>query len=146
MDHPLKGDKKTYDLGLTPGSMVGAIQQLRVAGVDPDLWKAEPLDREGDCLRIVAAARAGGRDSVGCIILGRGEDDRKVSEWFGIAAQVPGFIGFAVGRTDFWDPPVAWRANQATREEAIARIARRYHELIDIFEQAGRSTMACTSG
>ena len=52
-----------------------------------------------DCERIVAAARRGGRDKVGCIILGRGEDNRKVREWLTVAAAVPGFIGFAVGRT-----------------------------------------------
>ena len=35
---------------------------------------------------------------------GRGEDDQKVREWLSTAATVPGFIGFAVGRTSFWDP------------------------------------------
>ena len=84
--------------------MVEAISELQDAGVDPDLWKVEGLDRREDCQRIVAAARAGGRDQVGCIILGGGEDDRKVRDWLGIAAEVPGFIGFAVGRTVFWDP------------------------------------------
>ena len=73
--------------------------------------------------KIVAAARAGGRDQVGCIMLGRGEDDGKVREWLAIAAEVPGFIGFAVGRTVFWDPLVAWRAKKATREQAVAEIA-----------------------
>jgi myo-inositol catabolism protein IolC len=82
----------------------------------------------------VAAARAGGRDRVGCIILGGGEDDRKMRDWRGIAAEVPGFIGFAVGRTVFWDPLVAWRARKATREQAAADIAARYREFVDLFE------------
>src|SRR6267154_147574 len=69
----LKGDKKAYDLELRPGLMVEAIGELQAAGVDPDLWKIEGLDRAEDCQRIVAAARAGGRDHVGCIVLGRGE-------------------------------------------------------------------------
>ena len=107
----------------------------RDAGVDPDLWKIEGLDRPEDCQKIVAAARAGGRDHVGCIILGRGEDERKVGEWLGIAAQVPGFIGFAVGRTVFWDALVALRAKAATREQAVAQIARRYREFVDIFDK-----------
>ena len=102
----LKGDKKAYDLELRPRLMVEAIQELQDAGVEPDLWKIEGLDRREDCEKIVAAARRGGRDTVGCIILGRGEDDRKVREWLGTAAAVPGFIGFAVGRTVFWDPLV----------------------------------------
>jgi myo-inositol catabolism protein IolC len=130
----LKGDQKTYDLELRPSLMVEAIRELQDAGVNPDLWKVEGLDRREDCQRIVAAARAGGRDQVGCIILGRGEDDRKVRDWLGIAAEVPGFIGFAVGRTVFWDPLVAWRSRKATREQAVAEIAARYREYVDLFE------------
>jgi 5-dehydro-2-deoxygluconokinase len=115
--------------------MVEAIRELQAAGVDPDVWKIEGLDRAEDCQAIVAAARAGGRDHVDLIVLGRGEDERKVREWLGIAARVPGFIGFAVGRTVFWDALVAWRAKTATREQAVAQIAGRYREFVDIFDK-----------
>ena len=137
----LKGDKKRYDLELRPRLMIQAIGELQLAGVDPDLWKVEGLDRREDCQAIVAAAQAGGRDRVGCIILGRGEDDAKVLEWLRVAAQVPGFIGFAVGRTAFWDPLVAWRSNKMTRDQAVAEIARRYREFVDVFD-AARSNAA----
>jgi myo-inositol catabolism protein IolC len=123
----LKGDKKTYDLEVRPRLMVEAIRELQDAGVDPDVWKVEGLDRREDCQDIVAAARAGGRDRVGCIILGRGEDDRKVRHWLGTAAEVPGFIGFAVGRTDFWDPLVAWR----TRRRRGSRLSPRSRGAIE---------------
>jgi 5-dehydro-2-deoxygluconokinase len=116
--------------------MVGAIRQLQDAGVEPDVWKIEGLDRREDCERIVAAARRGGRHGVGCIVLGRGEDETKVREWLTTAAAVPGFIGFAVGRTDFWEPLVGWRTQQTTRESAVAEIARRYQAFVDIFETA----------
>jgi myo-inositol catabolism protein IolC len=132
----LNGDKLAYDRELRPRLMVEAISELQDAGVEPDLWKVEGMDRREDCERVVAAARIGGRDQVGCIILGRGEDERKVREWLGIAAEVPGFIGFAVGRTDFWDPLIAWRRNQATRMQAVDRIAERYREFVDLFERA----------
>ena len=132
----LEGDKKAYDLDLRPRLMVEAIRELQDAGVEPDVWKIEGLDRREDCERIVAAARRDGRDRVGCIILGRGEDEKKVREWLMTAAGVPGFIGFAVGRTDFWEPLVGWRSKQTTREQAVAEIARRYHEFVDIFEKA----------
>ncbi len=131
----LEGDKKAYDLKLRPTLMVEAIRELQNAGVDPDIWKIEGLDRPEDCQSIVAAARAGGRDHVDLIVLGRGEDERKVREWLGIAARVPGFIGFAVGRTVFWDALVAWRAKKATREQAIAQIAARYREFVDLFDK-----------
>jgi myo-inositol catabolism protein IolC len=132
----LRGDKKAYDLELRPKLMVETIQQLQDAGVEPDVWKIEGLDRREDCAKTVTAARRGGRDKVGCIILGRGEDDQKVHEWLTTAAAVPGFIGFAVGRTDFWRPLVDYRSKKCTREAAVAEIARRYEEFVDIFEKA----------
>ena len=130
----LNGDKKAYDAQLRPQLMVRAIEELQDAGVEPDVWKIEGLDRREDCEKIVAAARRGGRDRVSCIILGRGEDDRKVHEWLTTAAAVPGFIGFAVGRTSFWEPLVAWRARQITREQAVNDIVRRYRDFVGTFE------------
>jgi myo-inositol catabolism protein IolC len=135
----LNGDKKAYDSEMRPRLMVQAIHQLQEAGVEADVWKIEGLDRREDCERIVASARRGGRGNVGCIVLGRGEDDKKVREWLNTAALVDGFIGFAVGRTTFWDPLVGWRAKKSTREAAVAEIARRYREFVDIFESARRS-------
>jgi myo-inositol catabolism protein IolC len=135
----LRGDKKAFDREVRPGLMVRAINELQDAGVEPDVWKIEGLDSRADCEKVVAAARRGGRDNVGCIVLGRGEDDKKVREWLVTAAHVPGFIGFAVGRTTFWDPLVDWRAKKTTREAAVAEIARRYREWVDIFEKARAS-------
>lgn len=135
-------DKKRYDLEIRPSLMIGAMQQLQDASVEPDIWKIEGLDRREDCQRIVAAARRDGRDKVGCIILGRGEDEQKVREWLTVAAGVEGFIGFAVGRTDFWNPLVEWRDGKETREDAVARISRNYREFVDVFEQARGSAGA----
>lgn len=135
----LGGDKKAYDRQLRPTLMVETIEQLQDAGVEPDVWKIEGLDRREDCENIVRIARQGGREHVGCIILGRGEDDQKVQEWLATASGVPGFIGFAVGRTSFWDPLVDWRAKKITREEAVNRIARRYREFVHTFEAPARA-------
>ena len=57
-------------------------------------------------------------------------------QWLRTAAGVPGFIGFAVGRTTFWDPLVDYRAGRITRDEAVARIAASYREWVDLFEKA----------
>jgi myo-inositol catabolism protein IolC len=132
----VNGDKRAYDLEIRPRLMVQTIGQLQEAGVEPDVWKVEGLDQREDCVKLVAAARRGGRDKVGCIILGRGEDDSKVHQWLATAASVPGFIGFAVGRTTFWDPLVDWRAKKTTREAAVTEIARRFRNWVEIFENA----------
>jgi myo-inositol catabolism protein IolC len=124
-----------YDSEIRPKLMIQTIQELQDARIEPDVWKIEGLDRREDCERVVAAARSRGRDHVGCIILGRGEDDNKVCEWLTTAARVPGFIGFAVGRTVFWDPCVSWRSKKLMREQAVAEIANRYRGFVDIFEK-----------
>jgi 5-dehydro-2-deoxygluconokinase len=94
------------------------------------------MERKEDCQKVVATAQRAGRDKVGCIILGRGEDDKKVRQWLTTAAGVPGFIGFAVGRTTFWDPLVNYRARKITRDAAVAQIAESFREWADLFEKA----------
>ncbi len=132
----LHGDKQAYDREMRPRLMVNAIQQLQDEGVEPDVWKVEGLDRREDCERVVATARRNGRGHVSCIVLGRGEDEEKVHEWLTVAAGVPGFIGFAVGRTVFWDPLINWRAGKISREAASGEIANRYATFAATFEKA----------
>lgn len=138
----LKGDKKAYDNELRPQLMAEAIRELQDAGVEADIWKIEGLDRREDCERMVEVARRDGREKVGCIILGRGENDEKVREWLTTAAAVDGFIGFAVGRTDFWDPLVGFRGGKITRETAVHEMAERYREFVNLFEGARSRELA----
>jgi len=111
-------------------------ENLRDSGVEADVWKIEGIDRKEDCEKVVAAAHRAGRDKVGCIILGRGEDDHKVRQWLTTAASVPGFTGFAVGRTTFWEPLVNYRAEKIPRETAVAQIAASYRAWVGLFEKA----------
>jgi 5-dehydro-2-deoxygluconokinase len=144
----LGSDKNAYDLQLRPTLMVQAIHELQDSGVEPDVWKIEGIDRKEDCEKVVTAARRAGRDKVSCIILGRGEDDQKVRQWLATAAKVPGFIGFAVGRTTFWDPLVNYRAQKITREIAVAQIAASYRQWVGLFEKAkqGSAVTAAPKG
>jgi myo-inositol catabolism protein IolC len=73
---------------------------------------------------------------VGCIILGRSSNEAGIIAWLRAAAPVPGFIGFAVGRTSFWDALVALRDNKTTREKAVETIADRYVRWVRTFEDA----------
>jgi myo-inositol catabolism protein IolC len=133
----VNGDQAAYDKTLRPHLMVEAIKALQDGGVEPDVWKLEGLDSAEGYEAIVAAARRDGRDKVGCIVLGRGSDEAGIIAWLKVAATVRGFIGFAVGRTSFWDALVDLRAEKITRDEAVTRIADRYLEWIKLFEDAG---------
>jgi 5-dehydro-2-deoxygluconokinase len=130
------GDRQAYDVELRPALMAQAMCAIQDLGIEPDVWKIEGLDHREDAQRVAAAARRNGRDQVGCVILGRGEDQQKVRHWLETAARVPGFVGFAVGRSTFSQPLVALNEGQSTRAAAVAEIARRFKHWVDVFEQA----------
>ena len=132
----VKADPRAYDQELRPALMERAIRALQDAGVEPDVWKVEGLDRRADYERIAAVAQRDGRRDVGCIVLGRGENEAHVHTWLATAATVPGFIGFAVGRTTFWDALIALRDEKMSRAAAVHEIARRYRSWVDTFEQS----------
>jgi myo-inositol catabolism protein IolC len=133
------GGADRYDRHIRPALMLDTIRTLQESGVEPDIWKVEGLHSPDDCERVVEMARHDGRDEVGCIVLGHGADEEKVKSWLQIAASVDGFIGFAVGRTTFWNPIADLLAKKVTREQAASRIAQRFGEWAGIFERAHRS-------
>jgi 5-dehydro-2-deoxygluconokinase len=131
------GSKEAYETQLRPTLMVRSIGEIQAAGIEPNVWKIEGLERTSDCEKIVAAARQGGRDSVGCIVLGRGESEKKVVDWLQAAAPVEGFIGFAVGRSTFLSTIIDLRAGKIDKATGARQIADRFLKWIDIFENAG---------
>lgn len=130
------GNQQVYDLEIRPGLTIQTIRELQDAGVEPDVWKIEGLDRQTDCRAIVDAVRRGGRDKVSCIVLGRGENDTKVKYWLSTAASVPGFVGFAVGRTTFWQPLIDYLQHKVDRDVAIRRIADSFEMWVNLFEHS----------
>ncbi|HZV75404.1 MAG TPA: DUF2090 domain-containing protein [Conexibacter sp.] len=135
------GDAARFASELRPALVVETIGQLQAAGVEPDVWKVEGLDSVEDCNAVSAAARADGRDAVGCVVLGAGADDETVSGWLRAAAQADGFIGFAIGRTIFWNPLKRWIAGECDRDAAVEAIAANYRRMIDVYD-AGRTPIA----
>lgn len=127
------GDLAAYDRALRPGLMVQAMDQLQRAGIEPDVWKLEGIETVEDSRSVASQARFRGRDHVGVIVLGRGENVEKVKHWLSVAAGVPALVGFAVGRTIFWDPLKAVLAGRCSRQEAIQRIADCYKGFCDLW-------------
>jgi myo-inositol catabolism protein IolC len=127
---------QAYDRKVRPALMLRAICELQDVGVEADVWEVEGLDSQSDFERVVAIARREGRESVFCIVLGRSENDQHVRAWLATAAGVPGFISFAFGRTTFWEPLIAVCDEKVTREAAVAEIARRYRQWVDVFGRA----------
>jgi 5-dehydro-2-deoxygluconokinase len=127
------GEKAAYDTQLRPKLMCESIKQIQDGGVEPVIWKLEGVDKVEDAKAIVAQTQLGGRN-VGVITLGRGESKDKVKEWLSVGAKIPGIIGFAVGRTIFWDPLVEYRAGKADKNAAAQKIAQNYIEFVELWQ------------
>ena len=123
-----------YDIELRPKLMVKAIKEIQDFGVEPDVWKLEGVSRVADSEALVKQCQANGRNA-GIITLGRGEDAEKVKEWLKTGAKVKGIIGFAVGRTVFWEPMKALHEGKISREEAAMKVAENYKALVDLWER-----------
>jgi myo-inositol catabolism protein IolC len=129
------GDAQKYETDVRPSLMKGAIASLQAVGVEPDIWKIEGIDRRGDCEAISEQARSGGRDKVACVVLGRGADDAAVDHWLRQGRGVPGYIGFAIGRTIWWDPLKAFVDGTLGREETAKQVAANYRRFIDVYQR-----------
>ena len=128
------GDR--YDAEQRPKLMIEAIQEIQEFGIEPDIWKIEGLDRAEDAKAVAAQTRSGaGREKVGNILLGRGSDKDSVHRWLKVAAPLDGYIGFAVGRTNFSEPLKAYLANPSAdnAEAAIQQIAENYKGCVDVW-------------
>ena len=130
------GDDDRYDKEVRPELMRRAIAELHDRGVEADIWKIEGIDQREDCEKISAEVRSGGRDGVACVVLGRGADDAAVEHWLKTGAGVPGYIGFAIGRTIWWDSLKAYVDGETDREKAAAGIAEKYRRMIAVYTGA----------
>jgi myo-inositol catabolism protein IolC len=128
------GDEQRWDSQERPKLMKAAIEELQDAGVEPDIWKIEGIDRREDCELISATTRRGGRDGVACVVLGRGADDAAVDHWLRMGSGVPGYIGFAIGRSIWWDPLKGFVDGNLGREDAAKQIAANYRRFIDVYQ------------
>jgi len=130
------GSEERYDAELRPDLMLRAIADIQDAGIEADIWKIEGVDRREDCERLAAQTRAGGRDHVVCVLLGRGASDAKVDHWLTQAAPVEGFVGFAIGRSIWWDALKGFLDGSLMREKAAQQIADNYLRFIDVYKGA----------
>lgn len=134
----VNNDKARYDVEVRPNLEVQVVKEFQAAGIEPDVWKVEGMEQKKDYEKLVKQAREGGRDHVGIVVLGRGADASQVENWVATGAQVNGVIGFAVGRTVFWEPLMSFRDGKIERKKAIEEIANNYIHFYQVFIYAKR--------
>jgi myo-inositol catabolism protein IolC len=131
------GDTDRYDAELRPGLMRRAIEQAQDYGVEVDVWKIEGVDARADAETLARQTRRGeGREGVVCVLLGRGASDEKVDHWLRQAAPVEGFVGFAIGRSIWWDALKRHLSGDLERSEAAEKIADNYLRFIRVYDAA----------
>jgi myo-inositol catabolism protein IolC len=130
------GDAAAYDSRVRPVLMLETIAELHAAGVEPDIWKIEGIDTREDCELIAGLTRSDGRDAVASVVLGRGADDDKVDHWLRQGAPVPGYAGFAIGRSIWWSGVEGWKNGTVERDAAAGMIGDAFRRFIDVYTSA----------
>jgi len=104
-------------------------------GVCPDWWKLPPPSAAGwrEITRVIEASDPYCR---GVLLLGLEASADRLAEGFRAAAAEPWCKGFAVGRSIFAEPSRAWLAGESDDAALVADIARRYLEILDLWQQA----------
>ena len=131
------GDSDRYDAELRPELMRRAIEEIQDYGCEVDIWKIEGVDSREDAEMLSEQTRKGeGRENVKSVLLGRGASNEKVDQWLQAAAPVEGFIGFAIGRSIWWDPLKGYLDGNLEREAAAEQIADNYQRFIKVYDDA----------
>jgi myo-inositol catabolism protein IolC len=129
------GDTDRYDAELRPELMRRAIESIQKAGIEVDIWKIEGVDDQADAAMLAEQTRAGtGRENVKCVLLGRGASTEKVEQWLRTAAPVEGFIGFAIGRSIWWDALKSFLNESLNRSDAASKVADNYLHFVGVYE------------
>jgi 5-dehydro-2-deoxygluconokinase len=130
------GDTDRYDAELRPELMRRSIAEIQDAGSEVDVWKIEGVDERSDAAMLAEQARSGpGREGVKCVLLGRGASNEKVDHWLEQAAPVEGFIGFAIGRSIWWDALKGFLDGKLERAAAATEIAESYLRFVQVYER-----------
>ena len=131
------GDTDRYDAELRPELMRRAIEQIQDHGIEVDIWKIEGVDDREDAEMLIRQTRSGpGRENVVSVLLGRGASDEKVDHWLRQAAPVEGFIGFAIGRSIWWDALKGFLGGDLDRSAAAEQVADNYLRFVKVYDDA----------
>ncbi|WP_158507223.1 2-deoxy-5-keto-D-gluconate 6-phosphate aldolase domain-containing protein [Subtercola sp. Z020] len=133
------GDSDRYDRESRPGLTVDVMHFLQDHGVSPAFWKIEGLETTDAAQAVARAAVRGGR-AAKCIVLGRHAPTDRLDRWLDTAAPVEGFVGFAIGRSIWWDALQGHLDGTLSAGEAQAQIREAYLGFAkDYLRAAGRS-------
>jgi myo-inositol catabolism protein IolC len=135
-----EGNMDRYDDELRPGYTLQVMEYLQDYEVEPALWTVEGLGRHDDAVAVAAMAQRGGRQAR-CLTGGRPAPYDTLEHWLQVAAPIPGWAGFAIGRNIWWDPLRAHLRHLSTAGKARHRIRDAYLDYARYYLQAREGTL-----
>ena len=126
-------DQFHFDRDVRPNLTAETIVSFNDGGVHPTIWKLEGYETTEGATRVLRVVAADTTFPAECIVLGRNAPMEQVEHWIDVGAPLPGFAGFAVGRS-IWEAALQdLIAGHIERHEAVSVIAGRYRRLIEAY-------------
>jgi 5-dehydro-2-deoxygluconokinase len=119
-----------------PAMLAAFITEAYRRGLTPEFWKIEGTAAAHGARTIDAAIAA--NPACRQIILGKAADLSTIERWFAACAASATASGFAIGRSVFWQPSAAFLTGAMSGDEAVARIADTYLQLVGAWEGSRR--------
>src|ERR1700728_4220684 len=123
-------DQLHFDRESRPGLTAEAISAFSKGRVHPTVWKLEGYETTEGAEEVLLAVAAQADGPSECIVLGRNALMEQVEHWLSVAAPLPGYAGFAVGRSIWMAALQDLLAGRIDRDDAVATIASRYTTLV----------------
>ena len=120
-------------------TIASVIARLYELGIKPDWWKLEGQATPEAWRRIGAAIDAGDPLCRGVMLLGLEAPEDELAEAFRVARSSPHVKGFAVGRTIFVEPALAWFAGKIDDAQAIQAMADSFARLCALWHNSAAS-------
>jgi myo-inositol catabolism protein IolC len=131
-------DQYHFDRDVRPDLTVETIGSFNEGGVRPTIWKLEGYETAEGADRVLRKVADVTAPPAHCIVLGRDAPMDHVEHWIDVAAALPGFVGFAVGRS-IWEAALKdFLAGHSARDQTVTTIADRYRTLVDRYCSARR--------
>jgi 5-dehydro-2-deoxygluconokinase len=125
--------EEAFETAGRPEVLAGFIGEAYRRGLVPEFWKIEgTLAPEG--ARMIDRAIAA-RPQCRQIILGKAADLATIERWFAAASGSPTAVGFAIGRSVFWEPSTAFLAGTSAASESAENICANYLRLVSAWSR-----------
>jgi 5-dehydro-2-deoxygluconokinase len=119
-------------------TMARSMERIYAAGVKPDWWKLPPHVDPAAWRNVDATIERLDPYCRGVLVLGMEASPERLRESFAAARASLRVRGFAVGRSIFASAAEAWFAGREGDAGTVDEIARRYEEVISLWEERDR--------